>query len=73
MIGQLVMFNTPTRCLDDFTSMDEMPGHSWVEAGNIGIVVSEYPAGLAEEWLYYEILIGDRVVFDVNSAHVNPV
>ncbi len=75
MIGQLVVFNAPTQCFDDtIATSSSIPGTIWIEPGNIGILVSKYLAGPpTNELMYCEVLIGDRIVSDVDLTYIDPV
>ena len=75
MIGQLVVFNTPTQCFDDAgATSHNIPGTVWIEPGNIGILVSKYLSGPpTNELMYCEVLVGDRIVSDVDLLNVTPV
>ena len=67
MVGTLVVFSYDAYCMEDCISSP--PETACIASGNVGIIVSEYYADPNKT--AYEVLVGDRVFFDVDPETVN--
>lgn len=65
MNGDLVIFNHDTYCMEESSEYGMI--NLCIASGNVGIIVSKYCKDPTIELDAYEILVGDRVVIDVDE------
>ena len=66
MTGDLIIFNYDTYCMEE--SQEYGTINACIASGNVGIVVGKYCKDPIINLDAYEVLIGDRVVFDVDAS-----